>query len=138
MLKLTWKQLQDNAFISTMVRLNNSRDLDSTTAYRVGRFCQTASKTMDTVNKKYMEIHLAHAAKKVVDGKEVPETDEKGELIYNAPDAKAKADAEFQKLAEETTVEIKVHKLDFTKLKGLAGLEYSAIEHVCDNVPDIA
>lgn len=136
MLTLSLKQLQDPAFTSGMVKLNNNRELDRVTAYRVGRICEAAHRALSKLDGREKEVHEKFAA---IDEKtKKPLYDEKGQLVYNAPDAASKADAEFQKVLEETKVDIKAHKLDFNSLKNLSGLELTAVAFICDNVPDIA
>lgn len=116
MLKLTWKQLNNPGFAQAMVKLNQSTQLDAKTAYRVGRICQAAIKEME---------------KSELCGKKLKEKWPKKE------DAEALKKA-MEEAMEENFVEIKVHKLDFNLIRGLTGGEMIAIEHIMDNVPDIA
>lgn len=138
MLTLTWKQVRDRGFMSAMVQLNNSREMDATTSYRVGRICVACKKAAQESDTAGRAIHEKHAKTIDLGGKKVPETDPQGNFVYATPDGYDKAEAEFEKLLEEKTIEIKSHKLDFTKLKGLMGIELTAVEIICDNVPEIA
>lgn len=124
MITLTWAKINDRAFGSAIMRLNQERTLDQKTAYRVGRLYQTAISAMKKAQTKELEINKKYF-------KEGTE-----EWLDDA--AAMQARAEYDKLMEETKEEVKIEPLDFSELKGLTGVELVAIEEICTNIPDVA
>lgn len=116
--------MNDPGFVQALVRLNTSHELDSETAYRVGRICQSAMK----------EMEKASVKEKAIIGKF--EKDAEGNFKTTADEVKC--GEELNKLFEKNMVEIKVNKLRFKGVKGLSGVEMVAIECILDGIPEVA
>lgn len=135
MLTLTLKALNDKNFINAMLTLEVNPDLDSVTGYRVGRICEVARREL-TKASEYEFKEASEFAERDADGKVVMTETPRGKMPKVADGNVESMKAKMDKLFEDTIITIKVHKLDFTKLKGLNGQQIVAIADVCDNLPE--
>lgn len=136
MLTLTWSKLNEPQFVNAVVKLANNRQLDNVTAYRVGRICTTADRAMKTCREKEMELKKKFF--KVDDKGNFVVDEATKQLVGLTEKAEEEYDAAFNSMMEANTVTVKVHKLDFSKLNGLTGLELTAIEEIVDSIPEVA
>lgn len=134
MLTVTWSQLNKPSVAGALMTLANSNKVDRTTAYRAARIVEKANREMEKA-REYEEKLVAQYAKK----------DDKGQIIKNEngqaemdEESQKKLNAEFEKYCAEQKVEIKVHKLDFTKLDGLTGTQLLALSDFVEGVPEVA
>ncbi len=134
MLELKWADINKTGFIGAMMTLNNNNELDRITAYRVGRIVDVCRRELKKAHDK--ELVLAtEFAELDASGKPVMVEVQGGKRPKVHADNSAKMDEAMDKLFEENTVQIKVHKLDFNALSGLTGEQIIAIEAIVENLP---
>lgn len=131
MITLSWKEINEPEFVNGVVKLNNSRDLDGKSSYRVGRIFEACKKATIESSKIEKEMRAKYCL-----------FDEQGnELGFRDEGAKAEFDKAMEELFLTNTIEVKAHKIDFTALmqaKGLSGTERVAIASITADVPDVA
>lgn len=133
MISLTWAEINDGNFVQAIMALGRSKDLDAKNAYRVSRIIQTATKQMEKARDATEAIKKEFAFKN--DKGEVS-LDEKGQVVWNGPDGEKNYDAAVNKLFTETSIEIKVHKIDFAALRNVTAIELMSLDKILQGQPE--
>ncbi len=135
MLEISYAKFCDERFRHTMIALNNCRELDTTTALRVGRICEAADKNKKKIDALEMEIEKKYVH---IDEKGIPRRDENGGPMFNAPDAQDKLEAEKAEVLSKTVVQVLVSKIEFAKLAPakMSGVMLTAIADIVEGLPE--
>lgn len=132
MLKLTWKQLNEEAFVKGIITLNEQRGINNKNGVRIGRICKKAAVEMEKAREAEMKLQ-----------KDFQKKDDKGELLLD-PTTKQPQWIEggtekfleaFKKMMADTVVEFNVRKVDFAAVQGLTPMELLGLEEIIEGFP---
>jgi hypothetical protein len=127
MIKLTWAEINHPNFVGALKKLNNMDTLAPAVAYKIGKLTKIFQKEMTKAEKIEREITEPYL---------VPKKDKPEEKDYESPEKKAEAYEKFQAIMEEHEVKIDTRPLPFKQLKGLAPMQYIAIEKMLKDLPE--
>lgn len=137
MVKVTWRQIVDEAFKDAVIALGNTTQMDAKQRYRAGKLCAAADQQM-----KYIREARKECIKPFVelDEKGEPRLDEKTKQnIWKGPTGQEDFKTAWEKLLTEKSIEVSIHKLAYDEVKkvdDLNGLMLLAIEPLLEGMPD--
>jgi hypothetical protein len=135
--KITWKQVLDDAFKDAVVALSNDTEIDKKVGYRAAKLASVCDQQMKYIREGRNKLLLGYT-NLGEDGKPLLDPKSK-QPVFNSPTAGDEFKDAFKKLCDETEIEVKIHKFPYgevVKVKELSGLHLLAIQDLIDGMPE--
>lgn len=131
MINISWSKL--NEIASVISRLSADPKADPVASYRAARVFAVGKREVGKIQEAQEVIFKKYQEQ---DGDKT-KLDDKGEPIWNAPDAAENCYKEVKALMDDTKVDIKINKFEYAHIKHLTGQELMVIEEFVDGIPDV-